>query len=135
MVLADPAAEGLAAMLHALLSAAVEDPARARLLDGTRGTVTITVPDAEVTVGLRFANGTCTVHGGAIARSDLSVRMPSDALLGLSTVPLLLGLPSPLTTEGRAFTKRMLTGEVRIGGIWHVGLLTRLNRLLSVADS
>lgn len=132
-VVLDEGAEGLAAMLHGLLSAAVEDPAKERLLDRMRGAATIRVPDAEVEVGLRFVGGSVTVYDHALDSSDVTLTMPSETLLALPSVPLLLGLPSVLTPGGRDFAKQVLTRKVRIRGMRHVGLLTGLTTLLSVA--
>ena len=132
VVLVDPDAAGLDSMLAALVSAAIEDPAKARVLDRMAGTVTIAVPDAEVEVGLRFSGGTCRVESGPIPGSTITLTMPSDVLLGMSTIPLLGGMPSVLDPAGRAFALKVLTRQVRIGGMQHVGLLTQLTRLLSV---
>jgi len=132
VVLADPGSAGLSSMLAALLSSAVEKPEKARVLDRMKGTVTIGVPDAEVEVGLRFGNGTCEVQDGPIAGSTVRITMPSDTLMGFSTIPLLVGMPSPLTAPGRAFTKQMLTREVRIQGLRHLCLISQLNTLLSL---
>ncbi|HVF21300.1 MAG TPA: hypothetical protein VNA14_13820 [Mycobacteriales bacterium] len=133
VVLADPEAAGLDAMLAGLVTAAIADPAKAALLDRMVGTVTIHVPDAEVEVGLRFSGGTCRVESGPIPGSTITLTMPSDVLLELSNLPLLAGMPSLLHPGGRAFAIKVLTGKVRIGGLQHVGLLTQLNQLLSVA--
>ncbi len=133
VVLADPEAEGLAVMLHGLLSAAVADDAKARVLDATSGTVTIAVPDAEVEVGLRFGNGVCRVYGAGIPGAKVRIEMPSDTLMAFSTIPLQFGMPSLRTPEGRAFTKQVLRREVRISGLWHLKLLTQVNTLLSLA--
>lgn len=133
VVLADPDGAGLAAMLAGLLEAAITQPAKAALLEKMRGTVTIDVPDAEVAVGLRFSGGTCRVESAEIPGSTVRITMPADRVLGMSTIPLLLGLPSVLTPDGRAFTKDVLRGTVRIRGLRHLGLITRLNRLLALA--
>lgn len=132
VVLADPENGGLDAMLAGLLTAAIEQPAKATMLDAMNGTVTIAVPDAEVEVGLRFSGGVCRVHPGAIPGSRVRIEMPSDTLMAFSTIPLLLGMPSVLTPAGRAFTKQVLTREVRISGLRHVRLVTQLNTLLSL---
>ncbi|MDQ1711496.1 MAG: hypothetical protein QOE45_946 [Frankiaceae bacterium] len=132
VVLADPEAAGLDAMLAALLTAAVERPDKARVLDAMNGTVTIAVPDAEVEVGLRFSHGVCRVHSGAIAGSKVRIEMPSATLMAFSTIPLLYGMPSPLAPEGRAFTRQLLRHEVRIAGLRHLGLIRQLNTLLSL---
>lgn len=132
-VVVEDGAEGLAAMLGGLLAAAVEDPAKAKVLDAAEGTVTIAVPDAEVEVGLRFGKGVCRVYGAPIPGSKVRIEMPSDTLLAFSTIPLLAGMPSVLTPEGRAFARQVLAREVRISGLWHLKLVTQLNTLLSVA--
>lgn len=133
VVLVDPENGGLDAMLAGLLSAAVQKPEKARVLDAMNGTATIVVPDAEVEVGLRFGNGVCQVYPEAIPGSKVRIEMPSETLLGFSTVPLLYGLPSVLTPEGRAFTTKMLKREVKIGGLWHLTFVRQLNTLLSLA--
>lgn len=133
VVLTDPENGGLDAMLAALLTAAAEDPAKGTVMDATNGTVTIAVPDAEVAVGLRFGNGVCQVYPYAIPGSKVRIEMPSDTLMGFSTIPLLAGMPSVLTPEGRAFAKQVLSREVRISGLWHLKLVTQLNTLLSLA--
>ena len=132
LVVVSPDAAGLDAMLAALLSAAIEQPAKARVLDAMNGTVTIDVPDAEVAVGLAFADGTCTVSNGAIAGSTVRIEMASDTLMGFSTIPLMWGLPSLLSPAGRTFNLQLLKRDVKIGGLWHLTLIRQLNTLLSV---
>ncbi len=133
VVLADPEDGGLAAMLAGLLSAAIERPEAARILDRMSGTVTIAVTDADVEVGLRFGNGTCRVHAQPIPAPTLRIESPAAFLLGMSTMPLLFGLPSPLHNEGRQFLRQLRTGNVRIRGLLrHLRLVTQLNRLLAV---
>ncbi|MCA1823772.1 MAG: hypothetical protein LC640_05810, partial [Frankia sp.] len=133
VVIADDDAEGLAGMLAGLLRAAVAAPAKATLLDAMAGTITIAVTDADVEVGLRFGLGVCRVLSGGIPGSTVRIEAPSDVVLGLATTPLLAGLPSPLTASGRAFHRNVLTRQVRIRGLRHVGLITQLNRLLSLS--
>ena len=132
VVLVDPEVGGLDAMLAALLTSAIEKPEKARILDAANGTVTIAVPDAEVEVGLRFGNGVCQVYPTAIPGSKVRIEMPSETLMGFSTIPLLAGMPSVLTPQGRAFAKQVLAREVRISGLWHLKLVTQLNTLLSL---
>jgi hypothetical protein len=132
VVLADPENGGLDAMLAALLSSAVERPDKAKVLDAMNGTVTIAVPDAEVEVGLRFSGGVCRVHPTAIPGSKVRIEMPSDTLMGFSMIPLMAGMPSVLTPAGRAFTKQVLTRQVKITGWSHLKLITQLNTLLSL---
>jgi hypothetical protein len=72
------------------------------------------------------------VHDGPIPGAKVRIEMPSETLMAFSTIPLLGGLPSPLTAEGRAFTKHLLTRKVKIGGLRHLRLVTQLNTLLSL---
>ena len=132
-VVLDDGAEGLAAMLAALLSAAAEDPAKVRVLDAASGTVTVAVPDAGVEAGLRFLRGTCRVSASAVPGADVRIEMPSETLLSFSSIPLRHGLPSPRAPEGRAFLRALLRREVRVGGLRHLGLLRQVTTLLSVA--
>lgn len=133
VVLADPQAEGLPAMIAGLISAAVAEPPGVALLDRMRGTVTITVPDAEVSVGLRFTGGRVQVSASPVQPCLLQLSMDSDRLLALSGVPLLAGLPSVLTPAGRQVIRDILSGKIRIAGLRHVTLLRQLTTLLSTA--
>lgn len=127
--------EGLPRMIAELIrSNASDDPAKARLLERSRGAVQIDVLDAEVTVGLRFVPGAVTVSGAPVPGADVRITSDAEALLGLSGVPLRLGLPDPLTGDGRAVARAVLKGRLRIRGLpWRLGMLTTINRLLNVA--
>jgi hypothetical protein len=130
VTLEDPDAGGLPAILAALLTAAVADPAKAAMLARTRGTVSIRVPDVDMAVTLRFTPGRCRVDTRELPGADLRLTMDSSLLLGLSRVPLLAGFPSVLTAEGRGVVRDILAGRLRIGGLAHLGLLRRLTLLL-----
>lgn len=132
VVLADPEAAGLDSMLAGLLQSAITDPAKAAILDRMAGAIELTVPDADVVVGLVFAGGRCEVRSGPLAHAQVRMSVPSEQVMSLSTIPLLLGMPSVRTPEGRAFTRDVLTRRIRIRGLRHVGLITALNRLLSL---
>jgi hypothetical protein len=124
---------GLAEMLAGLVEAnAAADPVRSRLLDTTRGLVQIDVPDAAVTVGLKFVPGALTVTSGAVDGADLRVRADADTLMSLSMVPLRVGLPDPLTAPGREVARKLLTGRLKVRGRSSgLRMLRTVNRLLS----
>lgn len=134
VVLADPAAEGLPAFLAALLEAAILRSSGARLLESLSGTVAVEVPDAEVRVGVVFGGGRATVLATDPPRADLRLRMASNRLLELSSVPLRGGLPDVGTAAGRAVVRDLLTGAIRIRGVRHVRLLRGFTMLLSTAS-
>lgn len=128
--------EGLSRMIAGLLEANVgDDPAKARLLEDARGAVQVDVVDAGVTVGLKFVPGTVTVTSAPVPGADVRLTTDAQTLLGLSAVPLRLGLPDPLTARGRGVVAAALTGRLRVRGLpWRLGVLTRVNRLLNVAE-
>jgi hypothetical protein len=113
---------------------AAADAGKNRLLETTRGAAQLDVPDAELTIALRFVPGALTITGEMLPGTDVRITADSDTLMGLSTVPLRLGLPNPGSPDGRAVVGKMLTRELKIAGLpLGLGLLTRLNRLLNVA--
>jgi hypothetical protein len=110
----------------------VQHPERERLLQDA--TVGILAPDAGVGVTLRFAPGSVTVTNGMPeGKAEILVRANSDTLIELSSVPLRFGLPDAGTKDGRAVTRKLIKGEIKVKGMYtHPGVLARLNKLLSV---
>lgn len=133
-VIVAPETEGLGLMLAELVRANLTSyPRRLRHLHKP-GTVNIAATDAEVEVGMRLGAGRLHV-GAAHGIADLMVAATSETLLLLSNIPLRFGLPDSFTPEGRRVTSLLLKGEIKLRGIpRHVGLLRRLNTLLSVRD-
>ncbi|HVE64822.1 MAG TPA: hypothetical protein VNB94_13610 [Mycobacteriales bacterium] len=132
VVVADPEAAGLTAMLAGLIEAAITTPAKAAILDAMRGSVAIVVPDAEVEVAMHFGGGVCRVESGPTPSATVRLSMPADVLLDLPSLPLFAGFPSLLAPGGRAFARRVLAGDVQISGMRHLRLLAQLNRLLAL---
>jgi hypothetical protein len=130
----DDEPNGLAAMLGGLIEANLEQhPERASLLKPA--VISIAAPDAEVSIAIRLTPGSVTIRNGdPPGRADLRVRAPSETLIELSSVPLRFGLPDATTKEGREVTRKLLSGELKVRGMFlHAGTLGRFNRLLSVA--
>jgi hypothetical protein len=133
--LEDAEPSGLAQLVAGLVEAAVAaDPRRARLLETTRGAAQLDVPDAGVTVGLKFVPGTLTVTSAAVPGADVRLVTDAATLLELSTVPLRLGLPDPLTAPGRAIVRQLVSGGIRVRGLpFGLPMLRTVTRLLSVS--
>jgi len=130
----DPEPNGLAALIGALIETNLaRHPHRAALLKPA--VIDLTAPDAGVSVSIDITPGLVSIgSGGSDGASHVHVRADSHSLLELSSVPLRLGLPDPLTSEGRHVLGKLLRREIRIDGLLlHPGKLTRLSRLLSVA--
>jgi hypothetical protein len=133
VVYLDPEPAGLASMLGGIIEGNLrEHPERERLL-ATTTVYGFDVPDVGVHVSLRVSVGKVQVKEGIASRPHVVVRAESDTLLGLSTVPLRLGLPDVATEAGRAVVRDLVARRLRIRGlIRHPIRLARLNKLLSV---
>lgn len=108
-------------------------PQRASLLAGKRRTVEIVATDLDAHVALTLGEGSVTVASDAVERPALLIRADSETLLQLPNAKLLMGLPSLADPVGRSVTKKLLKGDLKIRGMYKVGLLTKVQRLLSVA--
>ena len=129
----DDEPNGLASMLGGLIQANLaQQPGRERLLAG-RATYAIVARDIDVAVSIRLGGGDVQVRNGVIGRPDVLIETDSETLIGLSSVPLRMGLPDVTKADGRAVSRKLLRGELKVKGIvLHPGKLARLNRLLSV---
>jgi hypothetical protein len=129
----DPEPNGLAAMLGGLIQANLAaHPERAALL--RPATVGILVVDAGVSVTLGLTGEAVSVTNDLVGSPEVVIRTDSETLTELSAVPLRFGFPDAMTAEGRAITGKLLRGDLRVSGLLrHPAIVSRLNRLLSVA--
>ena len=90
-----PSPSGLSTLVAELIEQNLaREPARSRLL---RGCVAILdAPDAAVRVHVRIAADGVRVGDGDVPKAHLRVRADSERLLGLTTMPLRLGLPDQI---------------------------------------
>jgi len=125
---------GLALMLADLLSQNIEQhPAKIKHFRRLNGNVCITAKDAEVTLTMVFDRGNCVVHDGILGKPKLSIETDSEAVLGLSTVPLRVGLPDIFNKQGRAMLGQILSGKIKIKGLlFHPLMLVALTNVFSV---
>ena len=130
-VAADPS--GLATLIGGLIEANLAaHPERTSLL--RPAVVGLVAIDAGVAITLRIAPKGVTVVDGLAGRPQVVVEADSDTLTELSSVPLRLGFPDATTAEGRAIARKLVRGELKVRGLArHPGIVSRLNRLLSVA--
>jgi hypothetical protein len=128
----DEEPNGLAAMIGGLIEANLEThPERASLL--RPALVGILASDAEVACTLRIGSGRVEVRNGLAGRPEVLVRADTETLTELTTAPLRMGFPDAMTAEGRAVSRKLITGDLKVKGLFtHPRVLARLNRLLSV---
>jgi hypothetical protein len=127
---------GIAAILAELVKGNLAaDPDRARLLDGLSGDVAVTAGEGEdaVSTTLSFGEGRLRVRAGADPNAPVAVTGTFEAILDLSRVPVLCGLPRPFAPGTRALLGRMGRGEVRLRGAFRAPRrLLAVLRLVSV---
>jgi hypothetical protein len=128
----DAEPSGLAAMIGGLIEGNLAThPERAELLGPAL--VGLVATDAGVAITLRLRPGTVTVAEGLVGRPQVVVEADSETLTELSSTPLWLGFPDARTNLGRAIGRKLVRRELRVRGlVRHPGIVSRLNRLLSV---
>ena len=128
----DEEPNGLAAMIGGLIEGNLANhPARERLL--RPAVVGIVADDAGVGITLRIAPGRVVVANGVAGDPHVLVRADSDTLTELTSAPLRFGFPDATTRDGRAITRKLAKGKLKVKGLSkHPGIVSRLNRLLSV---
>ena len=137
-----PGAESnaFASMLVDLVRQNLESkPHKKKDFEALDGTVALVADDADVALTLEFRRGSLVVHDGIRGLPDVTVRGTSDAIMALSNVPLTRPLALPLPTDRAALDvlREMLratrAGELQVHGmVRHLGLLSRLTRVMSV---
>ena len=129
---ADDEPNGLAVMIGGLIEGNLANhPERERLLRSA--TVGIVADDAGVGITLRIAPGRVVVANGVAGDSQVLVRADSRTLTELTSAPLRFGFPDAMTSDGRAINRKLAKGELKVRGLSrHPGIVSRLNRLLSV---
>lgn len=109
---------GLALMIHGLLSEAVEASASKRAdLDKMSSTLAIVAPDAEVAVTLQFGGGRCQVRDGRAHDADLCIVADSYKIPELSLLQIRHGLPWLFDEKGKNFVKDLVERKIKIEGL------------------
>ena len=129
-------ASAMASMLAGLITANVEQhPERWDDFHKLSGTsVTIEVPDIEESLTLTFAGDDLVVRNGKQGRPAVTITADSDVVMALNLVKTgPMGMPNYFDEAGRNVVKALVTGKLKIGGMWRVDTLNRVTRLFSVA--
>jgi hypothetical protein len=116
-------------LLGGLVEANVEaSPERRRDFDDLRARVGVFVTDIGEGATLDFQGGRLVVHRGLEPGCDLTIRADSETVMQLSNVSIgFAGIPNYLDSTGREVVVRMLSGRLKIDGIF--GNLTALNQV------
>jgi hypothetical protein len=125
---------GLASMLADLIRQNLEqNPRKGTDFSRLSTAVAMDVRDAEVMITLVFSRGSLVIHAGIHGAPEIRIRAGAETLLALPRVRIVGGLPHLFGPDGRGLRNGLLTGAVKIHGMFrHPVKLVRLTRLMSV---
>jgi hypothetical protein len=123
-----------AGILADLLTAnLVQRPEKRAVFMRMRGVVTIDLADIETAVTLVFERGKLRIQAELSACPDLLIRTASERVMDLNALRIVGGLPWYFDEAGRKVVAHLLTGRLKIAGMFaHPILLTRLTKIMSV---
>jgi hypothetical protein len=125
---------GLSAIIADLIEGNLQsEPERARFLKGPQRSVQITAEDLDSDVSLVLGIERVEVADGKTEKPHVWIRTDSLTLLDLPNAKLFGGLPSITDATGRDVIRKMLSGRLKIKGMMRIGLVRRVQMLLSVA--
>ena len=110
-----------------------QHPEKREVFRKMRGAVVIDLVDIETVVTLVFTGGGLRIEAGAVENPALIIRTASDRVMDLNALRIVGGLPWYFDEAGRKVVGHLLTGRLKIGGMFaHPVLLTRLTIVMSV---
>ncbi len=125
---------GLAEMLYHLLGQNLEQkPQKMSSFQALDSNVAIVARDIDISVTLTFGRGKLKIYNDLIGTADLKIIADHDAILDLSLINILWGLPNYFDRIGRTILKRVFIGELKIEGLLrHPIQLIHLTKVFSV---
>ncbi len=110
-----------------------QHPEKQAVFRRMRGVVTIDLADIETAVTLVFERGRLRIQSELSACPDLLIRTASELVMDLNALRIVGGLPWYFDEAGRRVVAHLLTGRLKIAGMFsHPLLLTRLTNIMSV---
>jgi hypothetical protein len=110
-----------------------QHPEKREIFRKMRGGVVIDLADIETVVTLVFTGGGLRIEAGDVENPALVIRTASDRVMDLNALSIVGGLPWYFDEAGRKVVAHLLTGRLKIGGMFtHPVLLTRLTIVMSV---
>jgi hypothetical protein len=118
-IVVHPSAEdnGMANMVAQLMRDNLEASAYKNLcFHLLKATVGLEARDAGVEATLLFNRGSCVIYDGIAGKPDLRIVADSEAILELSSVRIVAGMPFYLDSTGMGVLSKLLLGDVKIEG-------------------
>lgn len=116
-----------------LLENLAQHPEKRAVFGKMRGAAAIALADIDAVVTLRFSEAGLRIEAGVAEDAALIIRTASERVMDLSVVAIVGGLPWLFDEAGRKVAAHLLTGRLKIEGMFaHPVLLARLTRIMSV---
>jgi hypothetical protein len=110
-----------------------QKPNKMKTFTNMYGVVALNLPDIEAAVTLVFAGGKVRIEPGILGKPDIIINSSSEKIISLNAINIKFGLPYYFDEAGMNVIKQLLSGELKIKGMFtHPILLTRLTKLMSV---
>ncbi|MBE0558876.1 MAG: hypothetical protein IH628_16740 [Proteobacteria bacterium] len=109
------------------------NPEKQEVFRRMHGAVAIDLTDIETAVTLLFGEDRLRIDAGIVAAPALIIRTTSDRVTDLNALRIVGGLPWYFDEAGRKVVAHLLSGRLKIEGMFgHPLLLTRLTKIMSV---
>jgi hypothetical protein len=127
----------LAETLRDILERNLEEHSdKSRLFRFLKAAVCVHTTDSDEKLTMYFNRGSCVIFSGLIGKPDLHFETTEEQLLGFSNLNLIMGLPSLVDGSGRELAKKLVSGEVRVRGMFrHPLTVAFLGNIFSVNKS
>jgi len=97
------------------------------------GIAAIDLPDIAAAVTLVFQRGKLTIETGIVRNPAIIIKTSSDIVTDLNLLKICCGLPYYFDAAGRRVLGHLLTGNLKIKGLFtHPVLLNRFTDIMSV---
>jgi len=108
-------------------------PEKQEVFRRMQGAVAIDLNDIETAVTLVFGGERIRIDAGIVGAPALVIRTASERVTDLNALRIVGGLPWYFDEAGRKVVAHLLTGRLKIDGMFvHPLLLTRLTKIMSV---
>ena len=110
---------GVARLLARVVDEKLEEPEKKRIFDRLDFVLSVHVVDVGQSASVTFRKGEATVTRGRPARADLAVECDNATFVQFTMFRLgWRGLPNVLDDNGRSVLRKLLTGRLRIRGLF-----------------
>jgi hypothetical protein len=125
---------GLAVMVADLIRQNIEaKPAKKKYLNKLGKNISINAVDAGVSITLKFNKGKLSISGKEEKSAHVKITTDSQTILDLSAIRIIAGIPWFFDSTGLKIVKKMLSGKLKIQGIFaHFLTILNLMKLFSV---